>query len=219
MKTFYVYLWLRSDGMPYYVGKGSNQRGFRHHRKQSIYRPKDTAQIIIENYTSESEAFVAEKFFIDFFGRADLCKGCLLNLTDGGDGTSGVVRSKSFREKIQTALTGRKRSTRECRAISKGQKNSPSLRRRVENMAAHRRGVAPWNKGKVGAQKAWNVCTEKEMVGRVFGRWTVLKFAKTKKVTWWLCRCSCGTIREVASNNLRHSQSTSCGCTRRRLRP
>lgn len=50
-----------------------------------------------------------------------------------------------------------------------------------------------------------------EMAGRQFGRWTVVAYAGKKK---WLCRCTCGTTREILGASLRAGVSTSCGCLR-----
>lgn len=43
--TFYTYFWLRENGTPYYVGKGTGDRAFtsRGHR---VKRPKHTSRIL-----------------------------------------------------------------------------------------------------------------------------------------------------------------------------
>jgi len=53
-----------------------------------------------------------------------------------------------------------------------------------------------------------------ELVGRKFGRWTVLerrgKNASNKIM--WLCRCDCGKESEVMGMKLRSGLAISCGC-------
>lgn len=80
--TFYTYMWLREDGTPYYVGKGTGQRAFR-----KGCPPHE--RIVVQDWPSEEDALHAERFLISFYGRKDKETGCLINLTDGGDGTSG----------------------------------------------------------------------------------------------------------------------------------
>jgi hypothetical protein len=110
--VFYAYLWLRYDGTPYYVGKshdGKNSRAFKsvgHH----VHRPSEESRIIVQHYDSEDEAFAAEKFLIAFYGRADLGEGCLRNLTDGGEGTTGAIRTEQWKQNISKGLTGKKRT-------------------------------------------------------------------------------------------------------------
>ena len=57
-------------------------------------------------------------------------------------------------------------------------------------------------------------------VGNKYGRWIVLQRAE-RKGKWngarWLCRCSCGTEREVDQAHLRDSSSKSCGCLKNEL--
>jgi hypothetical protein len=100
---FYTYLWLRDNGTPYYVGKGKGRRAFvRNDHKQN---PPTKDRIVIQSFVSESDAFDAEKFLIDYYGRLNLGTGCLRNLTDGGENPpnhKGLKRSKSTREKIST---------------------------------------------------------------------------------------------------------------------
>lgn len=55
-----------------------------------------------------------------------------------------------------------------------------------------------------------------DLTGKVFGRWTALKWGR-KKVgpiwrSFWVCRCACGTIAEVSIGHLRNGASKSCGC-------
>lgn len=58
-----------------------------------------------------------------------------------------------------------------------------------------------------------------DLTNKVFGAWTVLKFSESRPIggkgavkPFWLCRCACGTKREVEGASLRHGLSVSCGC-------
>ena len=46
-----------------------------------------------------------------------------------------------------------------------------------------------------------------------FGRWTVIKRAITEsKSTYWVCKCDCGTIRNVSVQHMVSGKTRSCGC-------
>src|ERR1700689_761898 len=102
LPIFYTYLWLREDGTPYYVGKGTRDRAFIRHRIGNA-PPKE--RILIEPHTSEADAFESEKFLIFYYGREDLGLGCLLNRTDGGDGISNI--SEETRARMRAAKVGK----------------------------------------------------------------------------------------------------------------
>ena len=52
-----------------------------------------------------------------------------------------------------------------------------------------------------------------DLTGQMFGRWTVLQYDRTKNgEAYWLCKCTCGTVRSVNGYHLRSGRSTSCGC-------
>lgn len=117
---FYVYLYLREDDTPYYVGKGKGSRAWRK-RKHGINPPTDKSRIrIVSHRLNESEAFLLEIKLIELFGRKDLGTGILRNITDGGEGASG--RSEESRQK--TIVANRKRkglvpSARRLAALAK----------------------------------------------------------------------------------------------------
>lgn len=58
-----------------------------------------------------------------------------------------------------------------------------------------------------------------ELVGKSFGRWTVIGKAPRTYQTMWICECTCGVKRAVSGANLTTGRSTSCGCFREENRP
>jgi len=57
------------------------------------------------------------------------------------------------------------------------------------------------------------VTLKRDLVGKVFGRLTVVKYNGTRKLMrWWDCLCICGTTRVLSTKSLRKTKS--CGCLR-----
>jgi hypothetical protein len=52
---------------------------------------------------------------------------------------------------------------------------------------------------------------QEDLTGKVFGEWRVLRRGEKRSQNWhWVCQCSCGAIREVASYHLRKGNSSCC---------
>jgi NUMOD3 motif len=149
---FYTYLWLREDGTPYYVGKGSGKRAW---DSQMRHRPpRNKAMIIVQCWPDEDTAFAYERYQIDFWGRKDLGTGVLINHTDGGENPpvtfskpwlKGRSPSLETRAKLSAALLGIKRS-KETRAklsrVMTGNKNgnTPSSAEKKAKISATLKG-------------------------------------------------------------------------------
>jgi hypothetical protein len=104
--SFYVYAYLRIDGTPYYIGKGSSRRSHKKSKKE-IRKPKNNKHIlIIEKHLSEVGAFALERRLIRWYGRKDLGTGILRNLTDGGEGNSGTKRTEVHKKIISDFMKG-----------------------------------------------------------------------------------------------------------------
>jgi len=93
---FYTYLWLREDGTPYYVGKGSGNRAYIPYGHRVKMPPKE--RIIIQGFDTEEDALLAEIFLIAVYGRIDNGTGCLANLTDGGQNPPSKLGFKHSEE-------------------------------------------------------------------------------------------------------------------------
>jgi len=106
---FYVYVYrdprpLKAN-QPVYVGKGTGDRDLSHWSRGSHNKPfqdfishlKLRAHIAVCERVLETEieaeAFVKEIELIALYGRRDIGTGTLFNLTDGGEGGSGAVRT------------------------------------------------------------------------------------------------------------------------------
>jgi hypothetical protein len=102
---------------PFYVGKGPIERVEFHIYEAAVtkgYSPSHKVNkirgllnqdlkpviIVLQSGLSERDAFALEKLAIKKIGRKDLGRGPLLNLTDGGEGSSGRVVSKETKAKI-----------------------------------------------------------------------------------------------------------------------
>lgn len=149
---FYVYLWSRKDGSPYYVGKGKRDRAFENHGWG--HAPKDHTRIQIIPMSDEDVALAYERYLIDFWGRKDNKTGILRNLTDGGENPpknykgrqSGWKLSPKTRLKLSRAQIGKKKSPRSkehCQKLSeankgKGPKLTAESRKKI---AEAQRGV------------------------------------------------------------------------------
>jgi hypothetical protein len=106
--VFYTYMYLREDGTPYYIGKGSGRRAYRQSHRR-IKPPRNQDFILVQEFACEVDALAAEVFFIAYYGRKDLGTGVLRNRTEGGDNAhrTKYVVSAEQRQKLSAALKAR----------------------------------------------------------------------------------------------------------------
>lgn len=122
-QNFYVYLHIRKDGTPFYVGKGRGKRAFASskrergmHWKQIVeaefsqsYIPKENV-VFLSTFLSEEDALNIEKYWIALFGRQDIhLSGVLVNKTDGGDGVSGYRHTTEAIHRIKLCRSRQKK--------------------------------------------------------------------------------------------------------------
>jgi len=117
---FYVYVY--KDPRPtknqqaVYVGKGFGDRAWYHWNRRvrhnkgfgaflALLRREKLEPIIeiVKDGLEEAEAFYEEMNLIALYGRRDLNTGTLFNLTDGGEGFSGALRTPEWIENMRLA--------------------------------------------------------------------------------------------------------------------
>lgn len=57
-----------------------------------------------------------------------------------------------------------------------------------------------------------------DLTGQRFGRLVALEKSNrtdARRSTWWICKCDCGTVKEVRTTCLTKGLAKSCGCLRR----
>ena len=115
---FYVYLYLRQDGTPYYVGKGKDKRAWS--KLHNINLPTDERRItIVSHRLLEHESFLLEIELIKHYGRKDLGTGILRNRTNGGEGSAGHI----WTDEQKMNVSGRKNPDHSKRISGKNNPN------------------------------------------------------------------------------------------------
>jgi hypothetical protein len=117
----YIYKHTRNDtNEVFYVGIGSGKTYKRAYKKtgrnkfwQNIVNKTSYTVTIIEDKLSWEEACTKEIELIKMFGRRDLNKGSLVNLTDGGEGSKGVIMPDSLKEFHRQTLNKHRSKTNE----------------------------------------------------------------------------------------------------------
>ena len=108
----YVYRHIRLDkNEPFYIGIGSDDKYYRANKKsqRNIYWKRIVSktdyevEIVLEDLTWE-QACEKEKEFISLYGRKNTNTGILCNMTDGGEGTIGLISSSDTKQKLSNSI-------------------------------------------------------------------------------------------------------------------
>jgi len=178
-EKYYVYIYLdpikggnftygdyKFDYEPFYIGKGCKERCNDHifdcKLKTSTFKNNKIKKILSLGLTPiilkvsenlfEIDAFEIEKKLIQVIGRRDLKKGPLTNLTDGGEGFSGLIKSDLHRQRLSESNLGKKLSEETKRKISlsligkigrnTGNKHSEETKKQISET---KKGTLSWN--------------------------------------------------------------------------
>ncbi len=101
----------KTDDIVFYVGIGNSKRPYIKNTRSSFWKNEVqkhnyTIEILTDNLNWEN-AQESEIRLIKLYGRRDLGLGTLVNLTDGGDGSPGVIQSEESKLKKSLALKGK----------------------------------------------------------------------------------------------------------------
>ena len=129
---YYTYAYLREDGTPYYVGKGTGHRI--NSKNHSVGIPPKERRLFLKQNITEEEAFRHEIYMISVLPN-------LRNITTGGEGSSGRFVSEETKQKISRANKGRKRTERQKENMRGAKIITPELRKKYSES---NKGKSPW---------------------------------------------------------------------------
>lgn len=192
--SFYAYIYRDpSRGEPIYVGKGKGKRAYAHlsrtdnhpltRRIQHMRKNGTEPHVEIIESIDEDHAFFLESCLIEMFGRRDLNTGSLLNLTDGGEGTSGAVLSVETRVKMSIAKQNTSSETKAKMSLSrKGKTRTPEHQAKLSDALKGRNFSSETRAKMSDSQKARK--DRKGVKGKVISPETRLKMSESAKKRW-----------------------------------
>lgn len=137
-----VYRHLRNDtGSPFYVGIGkTTKRAYskyarNDHWHKLVNKAGYSVDIIYEGISWE-EACKVEQYLIGLYGRKDLGKGGLVNMTDGGEGISGLKHTTETKAKQSAASLGKPKSEETKAKMSDTRKGKKASEKTIEKLRA-----------------------------------------------------------------------------------
>jgi len=165
-KGDFIYGLYKFDYEPFYIGKGSKERcndhifdcklktfSFKNNKIKKILSLGFKPIILkVSENLFEIDAFELERKLISIIGRHDLKKGPLTNLTDGGEGFSGLIKSDLHRQRLSNSNLGKKLSEETKKKISDsligkvgrntGNKHSEETKNKISET---KKGTLSWN--------------------------------------------------------------------------
>ena len=135
-----VYEHLRNDtNEVFYVGIGEEEKRAFSKKNRNKYWKNIINKVgysvnIIHKDIDWEDACKIEKLLIEKYGRKDLGKGNLVNMTDGGEGVFGLIMSEETRRKMSEAQKGNK-------SINFGKTLSEETRRKMSLFQRTKEGV------------------------------------------------------------------------------
>lgn len=181
---FYVYEDIKPDGEVFYVGKGNDKRIRQNKRNrwhQFICKKfPDWVRIRVFEGT-ESECFLKECELIAFYGRRDKGLGPLVNLTDGGEGTTGAVLSQDFCKKNNNRLKGNQhaKGVKHTDDVKKAKSKRQKGRKHSAESIAKMREYAASSEGK--AKKSAATKGKKQSAEQIAKRVAAVAITKQRK--------------------------------------
>jgi len=147
MSEYFIYRHLRLDtNEVFYIGKGKYKKSYKniYHRaydkhnrnnywKNITNKTNYEVEIVIDNLTSD-KANNKEIEFIELYGRIDLNKGTLVNMTNGSDGNNGIIFTDLHKNKISESNKGKKHTPEIKEHLSKvnfGKKHTEETKQKI----------------------------------------------------------------------------------------
>jgi hypothetical protein len=180
-KDYYVYIHYRKSNPlePFYVGKGRGNRAWIYSNRSDWWHNivnKDDGfrcEIVYRGLT-EAEAHAKEIFIVALYGRKDLGTGCLVNMTNGGDGISNP--SEETRKKIGEASKKRTHSEESRKKMSEAHRGNQHGRGYIHSEES-RKKMSENRKGKLKGKN-------NPMFGKTHSEETLAKMSEASKKYW-----------------------------------